>query len=109
MASNSTAQCVEVFAALGDAHRQALLLALDAETPRSITELSSALPLSRQGVTKHLRALERAGLARSSRRGRETRFVAAPDGLRDATDYLKHLSAQWDQALERLRLHVESK
>ena len=108
VSSLPAAECVDVFAALGDAHRQALLLALDAETPKSITELSSVLPLTRQGVTKHLRALESAGLARSQRRGRETRFLAEPAGLRDAVAYLDRLSARWDAALDRLRAHVEN-
>ncbi|MEL7538284.1 MAG: helix-turn-helix domain-containing protein [Pseudomonadota bacterium] len=103
----TTAQFIDVFAALADANRQALLLKLDASQSRSITELAGDLPLTRQGVTKHLRALERAGLARSARSGRETRFLAEPGALREAAGYLERISGQWDQALERLRQHVE--
>jgi len=42
------------------------------EGPLSITRLTAGAAVSRQAITKHLHALEEAGLARVSRAGRES-------------------------------------
>lgn len=96
-----------LFAALGDGTRLALLNRLAREGPRSIVSLSAEAHVTRQAVTKHLRVLERAGLVRSDRAGRESRFVARPEPIDAARAYLDSVSAQWDDALGRLKAHVE--
>ncbi len=97
-----------VFAALGDETRLALLAQLVDGTPRSISELTSGSRLTRQAITKHLRVLENAGVLRHARRGRESRFAFDPQPLVGIRTYLDDVSAQWDQALSRLKLLVES-
>lgn len=97
-----------VFAALGDATRLALMTRLSDGQARSITALSSDTRLTRQAVTKHLRTLERAGLVRALRRGRERRFAFAPERIDEARAYLDRVSRQWDDALFRLKAFVES-
>lgn len=62
---------------------------------------------TRQAVTKHLRILERAGIVRSMRTGRESLCAFAPAPLRKATEYLASVSGQWDQALARLKSFME--
>jgi DNA-binding transcriptional ArsR family regulator len=96
-----------VFAALGDRVRLALLEALADGRPRSIAELAHGLPITRQGVTKHLRVLESAGILAAEQAGRETRFRAEPETLADARDYLARVTEGWDDALQRLKAHVE--
>jgi DNA-binding transcriptional ArsR family regulator len=61
-----------VFAALGDSTRLRLLSRLKDGRPRSIVQLTDGLGLTRQGVSKHLRILEQAGMVRSARIGRES-------------------------------------
>ena len=78
------AAAAPVFAALGDATRLNLLARLRDGRSRSIIELTDGLGLTRQGVSKHLRVLEDAGMVRSERIGRESRFVLEPDGLAQA-------------------------
>lgn len=97
-----------VFAALGDSTRLQLVTRLSDGRRHSISQLSTGLELSRQGVTKHLRVLENAGVVISQRRGRETRFMFAPAAIAPVRSYLDHVSAQWDQALARLQDYVES-
>jgi hypothetical protein len=53
-------------------------------------------------VTKHLKVLERAGLVRAHRAGRERRYVCAPEAMREANEYLDEVSRHWDLALQRL-------
>jgi len=69
--------------------------------------LTDGLSLTRQGVTKHLHVLEQAGIVRSSRVGRENRFTFVPDPIEGAMSYLETVSAQWDDALGRLKAFVE--
>ncbi len=96
-----------VFAALGDTTRLALVSRLSDGKQHSIVQLTDGLDLTRQGVTKHLRVLKQAGIVSSERIGRESRFSIRPDALAEARDYLTRASAQWDEAIERLRTAVE--
>ena len=97
-----------VFAALGDATRLELVSRLIDGQPRSIAQLADGLRLTRQGVTKHLRMLERAGIVRSRSVGRESRFSFVPEPIEHARSYLDTVSTQWDEALARLKAFVES-
>ena len=96
-----------MFAALGDATRLELVSRLEDGERRSITELSAGLALTRQAVTKHLHVLRDAGLVDLKRTGRESRFAIRPEAIAEARDYLARISAQWDEAITRLRAVVE--
>lgn len=96
-----------VFAALGGEVRLRLVAKLCAGRPRAISQLASGSGMTRQAVTKHLRVLERAGIVRSVRAGRERRYEFDPQPLGEIQKYLEAVSAQWDQALARLRAFVE--
>ncbi len=63
--------------------------------------------MTRQALTRHLHVLESAGLLRSERIGRESQFTVRPDAISAARSYLDRVSAQWDDALARLRAFVE--
>lgn len=96
-----------VFAALGDATRLQIVIRLCDGGPQSIVRLTEGSNVSRQAVTKHLRALEDAGLVRVERQGRETLWELEPKNLSAARDYLERISQRWDRALLRLRAFVE--
>lgn len=96
-----------VFAALGDKTRLALVARLADGQPYSISRLTRGSRLTRQAVTKHLRVLKEVGLVRCSRSGRESLFQLDPQPFADMREYLDLVSAQWDQALSRLRALVE--
>ncbi len=96
-----------LFAALGDATRLALVARLARGQPCSISQLTEGSRLTRQAITKHLRILERAGIVHSVRAGRESRFAFDPAPIADAKEYLDRVSAQWDEALTRLKAFVE--
>jgi DNA-binding transcriptional ArsR family regulator len=97
-----------VFAALGDPTRLSLLAKLSDGGARSIASLSAGAGLTRQAITKHLHVLEGAGLVRSVKVGRESQFAYQAEPIDEAKAYLDKVSAQWDDALERLRAFVEA-
>jgi DNA-binding transcriptional ArsR family regulator len=95
------------FEAIADPTRRLLLERLRTGGSLNVSELSSDLPMTRQATTKHLDALRRAGLVRVRRSGRERLHELDPAPLRAVEDWLKPYAAAWDEALERLRRHVE--
>ena len=97
-----------VFAALGDATRLELVSRLNDGQARSIAQLADGLSLTRQGVTKHLRVLEQAGIVSSSRVGRESHFSYEPQSIDQIRTYLDSVSMQWDEALSRLQKFVDA-
>jgi DNA-binding transcriptional ArsR family regulator len=96
-----------VFAALGDDTRLALVARLSGGRQHSISELTQGSTLTRQAITKHLRVLENAGVVHAVRAGRESLFQLDPEPLHKTRDYLDTISAQWDDALARLKSFVE--
>jgi DNA-binding transcriptional ArsR family regulator len=98
-----------VFAALGDPTRLGLLDRLTAGEAQSIARLTDGTRLTRQAITKHLRVLEGAGVVRSVRVGRESRFALERKPLDDAKRYLDRVSRHWDDALARLQALVEDR
>jgi DNA-binding transcriptional ArsR family regulator len=96
-----------VFAALGDETRLGLVARLCDKGPMSIAKLTAGFDISRQAITKHLRVMEDAGLVRSRQHGRESIWQLEQKRLAEARRYLQLISAQWDDALGRLKTFVE--
>src|SRR5262249_62292108 len=89
-----------VFAALGDQTRLRLVARLGAEGPLSITRLTAGTDVTRQAVTKHLRVLAGAGLARSVPQGRERVWQLRPEPLDEIRRSLDLISRRWDETLD---------
>jgi len=93
------------FAALADPTRRAIIARL-AAGDRTISELASRFAMSLPAVSKHVRVLERAGLARVRREGRarRTTLVAAP--MRDATAWMERYRRFWEFQLDQLSAYL---
>ncbi len=97
-----------LFAALGDPTRLTLLKQLSDRGPASITMLAERVPsITRQGVTKHLHVLAAAGVIDGSRQGREQVWTLNPTRLAEAQRHLDLVARGWDDALSRLKTHLE--
>jgi DNA-binding transcriptional ArsR family regulator len=68
----------EALAALAPPKRFALLLLLASGIERSVSQLASAVKLSQSCTTRHLQALERAGLVKGVRDGKRVVFRLLP-------------------------------
>jgi len=98
----------QVFSALADPTRRAVVETLLREGDTSVPVLTGRLPMSRQAVAKHLSALDEAGLVeRSPGTGREVRWSLRPGALRPAAAWLTDAEAAWDRRLGRLKDVVE--
>ena len=94
-----------VFFALADDTRRTLVERL-ARGAATATELARELPLTRQGIAKHLAVLRRAGLVGDRRRGRETRYRLTPAPMRDAMAWMAAVGGRWDERLEALSSYL---
>jgi DNA-binding transcriptional ArsR family regulator len=90
-----------IYAAIADPTRRAILRRL-ARGDANVGDLAGRFPISFNGVSKHVKVLERAGLVARSVRGREhlLRLRAAP--LRDAAEWLAHYRGFWEARLDAL-------
>jgi DNA-binding transcriptional ArsR family regulator len=102
------AEAAPLFAALGDPTRLQIVERLCSHGPQSIVRMTDSVKVSRQAVTKHLTSLADAGLVRSTRDGRERIWEIQTTRLAEAHRYLDQISAQWDDAISRLRALVET-
>ena len=90
-----------VYGAIADPTRRAILgLLVGGEV--TVGALADRFPISFNGVSKHVKVLEQAGLVRRNVKGREhwLRLRAGP--LREATRWLDHYREFWDTRLEAL-------
>jgi DNA-binding transcriptional ArsR family regulator len=91
----------QVYGAIADPTRRAILDVLaDGET--NVGGLAERFPISLNGVSKHVKVLERAGLVERTVLGREHRLRLNAAPLREAAAWLEHYSRFWDDRLEAL-------
>ena len=99
----------EVFTALADPTRRAILAALAAGGPATATDLATRLPITRQAIAKHLALLAEAGLVaaeQGERRRVRYRLRSAP--MQVAQQFLAALARDWDSQLESLQDHLNA-
>lgn len=94
-----------VFGALADPTRRAILARLSAGDA-SVTELAEPFAMSLPAVSKHLKALERAGLISRGREAQWRPCRLAPEALKEATEWLDAYRQFWDESLDRLAEHL---
>ncbi len=98
----------EVFRALADPSRRALLDALNSRGGQSLGELCSGLDMARQSVSKHLAVLEGANLVTTLRRGREKLHFLNAEPIQAINDrWINRFHAGRIQALGDLKSVLE--
>ena len=98
------AAATQVAAALADPTRESIVrMLVDGE--RSVGEIAERLPVSRPAVSKHLRVLEGAGLARVRADGTRRLYSVDPAALALLRDEMDRL---WQRALARYALVADN-
>jgi DNA-binding transcriptional ArsR family regulator len=98
----------QVFTALADPTRRAILATLAADGPATATDLADRLPITRQAIAKHLVLLADASLVTSEpgeRRRVRYRLRSAP--VQVAQQYLAALAHDWDNRLAALGEYLD--
>jgi DNA-binding transcriptional ArsR family regulator len=97
-----------VFGALADPTRRAILATL-AEGDANVGALAEQFPISLNGVSKHVRVLEQAGLIVRDIQGREHNLRLEARPLEDAAAWLVRYRAFWNTRLDALERFVVSR
>ena len=96
-----------VFVALADPTRRALIERLSAEGDQTSTELAKELPITRQGVSKHLNILAEAKLVTVRQKGRDRYYTLQPQQLNEAITWVDRVRAQWERRLTALAAYLD--
>jgi uncharacterized protein YndB with AHSA1/START domain len=98
----------EVFKALADPTRRAILDDLFLEDGQTLSGLEGRFAMTRFGVMKHLRLLEEAGLVVTKRRGREKLHFLNPVPIRLVHDrWVSKYAEPWASTLSDLKSRLE--
>jgi len=84
-----------VLDALGDRSRRLILRRLS-EGPLPVVDIARDLPISRPGVSQHLRVLKRAGLVVDRPVGNRRIYAVDPEGLVELRRFLERF---WQEAI----------
>jgi DNA-binding transcriptional ArsR family regulator len=101
MVEHETPELDTVFHALGDSTRRRMLRAL-AGGPRTVGQLAEPFSISLAAASKHIKALEHAGLIRREVRGRTHLCRLDPGPLASAHQWLSVYERFWTDRLDAL-------
>jgi DNA-binding transcriptional ArsR family regulator len=96
------------FAALADPTRRRIVERLARRAAR-VTDLARPFDMSLNAVSKHVKVLERAGLVRRTRIGREHHIVLDPEPVRLVAGWASRYERFWQERLDKLESFLEKK
>ncbi|WP_416866437.1 MAG: ArsR/SmtB family transcription factor [Imperialibacter sp.] len=100
----------KVFKAVADPTRREIFhVLMVASTAMSLTQISEQFDISRQGVTKHIKLLEEAGLIKTSESGRERFCEANPTPLKEIKNWMAVYDKFWDDKITALDKYLKTK
>jgi DNA-binding transcriptional ArsR family regulator len=105
---NITPPLDQVLAAVADPTRRAILDRLR-RGPARITDVAEPFEMSLAAVSKHVQILERAGLLRRTRRGREHSLTLDARPLRRVARWTSRYERFWNERLDRLEAFFAEK
>jgi DNA-binding transcriptional ArsR family regulator len=101
MVESAPAELDAVFHALADPTRRAMLRRLS-DAPLSVGQLAAPHAMSLAAASKHIKALERAGLVRRQVKGRTHVCRLEPGPLEGADDWLSFYRSFWTHQFDAL-------
>lgn len=104
-ANASSAQVDNVFRALGDPTRRAMIERLS-DSPASVSELAAPFDMSLPAIYQHLQILRDAGLVQTIKAGRIRTCRLEVRALRHAEGWLSAHRAMWEHRLDALAEHL---
>jgi DNA-binding transcriptional ArsR family regulator len=96
-----------LFGSLSDPTRRDILSRVS-KSNMSVSEIAKNYKLSFAGIAKHLDVLERAGLIRKNRHGKEQIVSLEPSALAAVDTYLDSYKELWENRLDSLGEYLES-
>jgi DNA-binding transcriptional ArsR family regulator len=96
-----------IFGALADPTRRSILARLT-EGEATGVELAEPFDISQQGIAKHLKVLEHAGLISRTRTAKSRTCRLEPERLDDAVEWIARHREMWADRYDRLDAHIQN-
>jgi DNA-binding transcriptional ArsR family regulator len=106
-AESDTSEEIDVFRAIADPTRRAILDRLTAG-PATVNALAANFAQTRPGISKHLRVLRECGVVSETKSGRERHYRLTPSALQPVDTWLMRYRALWPVQLNALKAYLES-
>jgi len=102
MVEQNQTQLSDILKAASDPTRRAILTLLAQEGPSRVTDLAAHYEMSLNSVSKHIKVLEKAGLANRKTIGRVHLIEANMVPIQEIDRWFSQLRSIWDMRLEAL-------
>lgn len=96
-----------VFSALADGTRRGILAQL-ASGETTVSTLAAPHAMSQPAISKHLRVLEKAGLIRREKRGRQNIVSVTPAPAEAAVDWVAHYARFWNAQFDAVEDYLQT-
>ena len=93
---------------MSDPTRRLVIEKLSQGGTTTATQLAEGLPISRQGISKHLKILEEAELVTARQQGRERLYSLSPQPLTEAVGWVTAVNERWSKRLRALEAYLAS-
>ena len=94
--------------AISHPSRRAILGSL-AQGPKRFTDVAEPFDLALNSITKHLKLLDRAGLIRREKRGREVFISLQSEPLRLVSEWVHEYERFWTERMDEFEQHYRNK
>src|ERR1700761_6885799 len=91
-----------LFRSLADPTRRAIFERLCRDGDQTVGALTAQAGISQPAVSKHLRVLKQAGLARDRHEGRQTHYRAEVEALGQLVDWTRQMKGFWESRFDGL-------
>jgi DNA-binding transcriptional ArsR family regulator len=99
----------EVYHALADASRRAIVWRLAAEGELKVTDVARPFDVSLNAISKHIKMLERAGLVKRRVAGRDHWLSLQSEPLAAAYSWIGLYQRFWERRIESLTQYLETR
>jgi DNA-binding transcriptional ArsR family regulator len=100
-------QLTDVLTAISHPSRRAIIGTLAESGPTRFTDIAKPFDVALNAVTKHLKLLERAGLIRREKRGREVMISLCPEPLRLVEGWVHEYERFWNERLDQFERYFK--
>lgn len=101
-------QLSAVLTAISHPSRRAIIEGL-AQGPKRFTDVAEPFDLALNSITKHLKLLDRAGLIKRERQGREVFISLRPEPLRLVSEWVHEYEQFWNERMDEFQQHYRNK
>ena len=92
----------DVFQAIADPTRRAILLLLTASQSMTAGAIASNFDTARPTVSKHLQILAECELLKQEQNGREINYYINAKKMKEVADFIEPFRAMWDERFNKL-------